>query len=113
MTELNSGKYKDILKKEFKEALSRFAYSNRKSFHSYVIHRFTYNCLLVDFDFYYLPSVSSSEVRILVDLKEYGELEFVIDTDTSYASIATENYISIIEDIIESYSTYTEEPPTQ
>ncbi|WRW34720.1 hypothetical protein CF5_0069 [Staphylococcus phage CF5] len=100
-------KYKDILKLEFKDALSHFK-RNRKKFHMYRINRLLINGSIIHFDYAYLPCNDPNIVMKELDLQEYGKLRFEINVKTSYGKIVTDNYLDIINNFLENYDVYSE-----
>lgn len=100
-------KYKDTLKLEFKESLSYFN-SEREYYHLYRINRLLTNGSILNFDYYFLPSDNPGKVICEMDLNTFGKLTFLIDVESSYGSIITPNYKSVISSFLEKYNIYSE-----
>lgn len=100
-------KYKDTLKLEFKESLSYFN-SDREFFHMYRINRLLTNGSILNFDYYFLPSDNPGEVVYELDLNSFGKITFIINVDSSYGKIVTEDYKKVISKFLEEYNIYSE-----
>lgn len=95
--------YKDVLKVEFKDAISHFKRS-RNIYHIYRINRLMSNGTLINFDFYFLPSEDPNIVTQEINLQEFGKLTFEIDVGSSYGQLITEDYVSVIDNFLDKYS---------
>lgn len=99
-------KYISVVQLEFKEIIENLLSSNRKDFHMFTIHRILSLSLLVDFSFSYVPSDKlREEVCIQLDLGEWGCSHFVVDIDSNYARIRTEEDRGVLEAFIQTYDT--------
>ncbi len=100
-------KHKDILKVEFKDALTHFK-RDRDIFHMYRINRLLTNGSIISFDYFYLPCNDPDKVKCRIDLQEFGVIDFEIDIKTSYGKIITKNYAQIIDKFIDNFDVYSE-----
>lgn len=100
-------KHKDILKVEFKDALTHFK-RDRELFHIYRINRLLTNGSIISFDYTYLPCDDPDKVKCRIDLKDFGVIDFEIDINTSYGVITTKNYSQIIDKFIDNFDVYSD-----
>jgi len=114
MPKIIEEKYRDILKVEFKDMLCKFL-NDRQIYHAYSIGRACTQGTLLGFDYYYYTVEGNPDViGKYMDLEEYGELHFHIDTRTNYGRVFTKDSDTIIRNFLENYSTesvYHEECP--
>lgn len=91
------------MKLEFCDVLSGLISSDRRKYHIYTLQRVLSLAPLLNFDFKYSKTDNPDEVKVVVDLKEHGKLEFVIDVDTDYGEVVTCNYQEVIKGFLRNY----------
>jgi len=103
------GKCQDTVKTEFKDLIQSLVESNRTRHHLYIIHRLLSLGLLIDFSFRYRNVSEPNKIGIELDLKEYGQVMFIVDTDTSYAEFASYGCKDLLNNFIVGYNTQLKE----
>lgn len=104
MPKLIEEKYRDILKVEFKDMLEKFL-NDREMYHAYAIGRACTQGTMLGFDYhYYTVEGNPNVIGKYIDLAEYGEIHFHINTQSSYGKIVTDNSDVIIKNFLNNYS---------
>lgn len=97
--------FNDALKVEFKDMLEKFL-EPRDYFHAYSISRMCTHAIMIGFDYGYF-TVPNDDIHVgkVLDLKEYGKIEFMIDCRTNYGIIASSDSNAIINKFLTDYPT--------
>lgn len=105
-------KYHSTVKVEFRDLIENMINSNRKVFHVYSIHRLLSLGLLIDFTFRYVtpPSKNNNDIFIELDLKEYGNVLFNLNTVSNYGGIANTKSMEVLNYFLDNYKPCQDKP---
>jgi hypothetical protein len=106
---IDGNKYHSTIKVEFRDLIDNLVQSNRKTFHLYTIHRLLSLGLLVDFTFQYVK-VEDPETHIGIELSldGFGEVLFIVDIESNYVGIASDNYKDVLQNFLDKFDTSLE-----
>lgn len=97
--------YRDNLKVEFKDMLEKFL-EPRDHFHAYMISRMCTHATMIEFDYgYFVIPGDCKHVGKVLYLKDFGEIRFIIDCDTNYGTIVSEDSDKVIKNFLDNYQT--------
>jgi len=71
----------------------------------YTIHRLLSLGLLIDFQYKYLKQESSLDICIELDLKQYGKVQFSIDSDSNYGCVANKESLKVLKNFLDNFDT--------
>lgn len=98
-------KYRDIIKVEFKDMIEKFL-PPRKTFHAYTIGRACTHSTMLGFDYtYYVIEGRTDVIGKRLDLGYYGTIDFEIECQSNYGTIASEDSEEVIQHFLQNYST--------
>jgi hypothetical protein len=102
---IKENKYHSTVKLEFKQVVQSMVEEDRTSYHIYTIHRLLSLGLLVDFTHEYLKNTTDDEyVYIRLDLKEFGNVCFKIDTSINRGGVADERSMQVLRNFVGLYN---------
>ncbi|QIW88658.1 hypothetical protein P59_060 [Bacillus phage P59] len=103
---IKENKYHSTVKLEFRDLIGNIVQRDRSVFHMYTVHRLLSLGLLVDFTYEYTPNSNPDKyIGIELDLKQHGKVNFKIDTESNYGSVADDLSLQVLKNFLKNFDT--------
>jgi hypothetical protein len=103
---IRENKYHSTVKLEFRDLVGNILQRGRSVFHMYTVHRLLSLGLLIDFTYEYETNNTPDQyIFIKLDLKEHGTVQFKIDTESNYGSLADDESKRVLDNFLKNFNT--------